>query len=61
MGNHIPLYLRVQIDENDGWRFLNGSKAYAYLKSNKDISFPLKFIHIEPYAQQKKTAWGGKQ
>lgn len=58
MGNHIPLHLRVQIDENDGWRFDSGSKASAYLKSNSNISFPLTFIRLEPYAQQKQQISG---
>jgi HlyD family secretion protein len=58
MGNHIPLHLRVQIDENDGWRFDSGSKASAYLKSNSKISFPLTFVRLEPYAQQKQQISG---
>ncbi|MBX9805846.1 MAG: biotin/lipoyl-binding protein [Alphaproteobacteria bacterium] len=58
MGNHTPLHLRVQIDENDGWRFDAQSNATAYLKSNSDINFPLKFVRLEPYAQQKQQISG---
>jgi HlyD family secretion protein len=58
MGNHRPLYLRVQIDENDAWRLSHEAKAHAYLKSNQRISFPLKFVRVEPYAAPKKMLGG---
>lgn len=58
MGNHQPLYIRAQIDENDGWRFKENLKAIAYLKSNKDINFPLNFVRIEPYARSKQQLSG---
>jgi RND family efflux transporter MFP subunit len=58
MGNDQPLYIRAQIDENDGWRFKPNLKAIAYLRSNKDINFPLSFVRIEPYAQPKQQLSG---
>lgn len=58
MGNHTPLYLRVQIDENDGWRFNADARAYAYLKGNNHFGFPLKYVRLEPYAQQKQQLSG---
>lgn len=58
MGNREPLYLRVQIDENDAWRFVKDLPARAYLKSNPKISFDLKFIQIDPYAQGKQNLSG---
>lgn len=53
IGADRPLYLRVDIDENDAWRFTADAKASASLRSNKDISFPLEFVRIEPYVQPK--------
>jgi multidrug efflux pump subunit AcrA (membrane-fusion protein) len=54
MGNHSPLHLRVQIDENDFWRFKPEAKAIAYLKSNKDIKFSLSLVRVTPYAMPKQ-------
>lgn len=61
MGNHNPLYLRVQIDENDAWRFQPKTKATAFLKSNKDIAFPLTFVRLDPYASPKQNISGDVQ
>jgi HlyD family secretion protein len=58
MGNTNPLHIRVQIDENDAWRFDAQSKAFAYLKSNRNIRFALKLVRVEPYAQQKQQLSG---
>ena len=58
MGHIRPLHMRVQIDENDGWRFNSSRKAYAYLRSHKEIHFPLSFVRLEPYAQPKQRLSG---
>lgn len=58
MGHTHPLHLRVQIDENDVWRFNAKAKAYAYLKSNKEIHFSLAFIRAEPHVHPKRELSG---
>lgn len=58
MGNSQPLHLRVQIDENDTWRFNSKAKAQAYLRSNRNINFPIEFIRFEPYAEPKQRLSG---
>lgn len=58
IGNIKPLYVRVQIDENDAWRLNEQAKAHAYVKSNQSMSFSLKPIRIEPYAQPKTKLSG---
>ncbi len=58
MGNMTPLYVRIQIDENDGWRFVKGTPAKAFLQSNPKMSFDLKFIRIDSYAQAKTNLSG---
>lgn len=58
MGEDQPLHLRVDIDENDVWRLKENVKATASLRSNKDISYPLSFVRIEPYVQPKKNLNG---
>jgi HlyD family secretion protein len=58
MGQDRPLHLRVTIDENDAWRFAPEAKATAALRSNKDISYPLTFVRVEPYVQPKRDLTG---
>ena len=58
MGEDNPLYLRVEIDENDVWRYQSAAKAIASLRSNKNITYPLSFVRIEPYVQPKKNLNG---
>ena len=58
MGNDRPLHLRVQIDENDLWRYKETSAAQASLRSNKDLNFLLSFVRIEPYVQAKRDLSG---
>jgi hypothetical protein len=61
MGNHKPLHVRVQIDENDAWRFDAKAKAVAYLRSNKNISLPLSFVRIDPFAISKQQLSGSSK
>ena len=37
MGNLDQLHVRVDIDENDAWRFRPGGRAIAYLRGNLDF------------------------
>lgn len=58
IGSHKPLFIRVQIDENDLWRFDEKMAAYAYLRSNKDINSSLSFVRLEPFAGSKEQLRG---
>jgi HlyD family secretion protein len=58
MGAIHPFHLRVQIDENDVWRFKSNASAYAYLRSHKEVHFPLAFVRLDPYVQPKKQLSG---
>lgn len=58
LGKTHPLFVRVQIDENDIWRFDKTLKALAFLRSNKTVKLPLFFIRIEPYAHGKRNIKG---
>lgn len=58
MGNDRPLHLRVQIDENDLWRYGADAPAQASLRSNKDINFKLSFVRLEPYVLPKRDLSG---
>jgi multidrug efflux pump subunit AcrA (membrane-fusion protein) len=58
MGSLKPLFVRVQIDENDVWRFEKGSKAVGFLRSNSRVSYPLTLVRFEPYALPKSQLSG---
>lgn len=58
MGNHKPLYLRAQIDENDVSRYKHGAKAVGFIRSNSSISYPLTCVRFEPYAVPKNKLSG---
>lgn len=58
MGNINPLQVRVDIDEDDAWRFAPGSRATAFVRGNSLINFPLKFVRVEPYIIPKRSFTG---
>lgn len=61
VGNERPLHLRVSIDENDAWRFNQKAEAVAVIRSNRELSFPLTFVQVEPYVQPKRELSGSLQ
>ena len=58
MGNLDQLHVRVDIDENDAWRFHPNGKAVAYLRGNRDFSTPLTLAYVEPYVVPKRSLTG---
>jgi len=59
MGTVSPLQMRIDIDEEDCWRFQKGAAATAFVRGNANIHFPMKFTRIEPYVIPK-TAFTGE-
>jgi hypothetical protein len=57
-GNLDPMHIRIDIDENDAWRFKPGAKGTASLRGNRNIKTPITFDHIEPYATPKQSLTG---
>lgn len=57
-GHVDPLNVRVDVDEEDAWRVHADSPAIAYLRGNKAISTPLKFVRFEPYVIPKVSLTG---
>src|SRR5262249_13005537 len=53
-----PLHVRVDIDENDAWRFHEGAVATASVRGNCDIGTPLQFEYVEPYVVPKHSLTG---
>ncbi|MEQ1637310.1 MAG: HlyD family efflux transporter periplasmic adaptor subunit [Methylococcales bacterium] len=58
LGNLDELHVRVDIDENDAWRFNKNSKAIAYLRGNRDFKVDLTVAYVEPYVIPKKSLTG---
>jgi RND family efflux transporter MFP subunit len=58
LGSVDPMNVRVDIDENDAWRAKAGAPAVAFLRGNKDIKAPLKFVRFEPYVVPKVSLTG---
>ena len=58
VGNLEKLHVRVDIDENDAWRFDKKSKAIAYLRGNRDFKVELELAYLEPFVIPKKSLTG---
>jgi len=58
LANVEPVYVRVNVDENEAWRVRADSTAIGYLRGNKQLSSPLKFVRFEPYVLPKTSLTG---
>ncbi len=58
MGTTSPLQMRINIDEEDCWRFKKGARATAFVRGNANIHFPMKFLRVEPYVIPKASFTG---
>jgi RND family efflux transporter MFP subunit len=58
LGNLDQLHVRVDIDENDAWRFDKNSKAVAFLRGNRSFKVDLSLAYVEPYVVPKKSLTG---
>lgn len=58
LGKTDPLHVRVDIDENDAWRFMPGAKAEGALRGNQHIRTPLEYVRTESYVLPKRSLTG---
>ncbi len=58
MGTVSPLQMRIDIDEEDAWRFREGASATAFVRANARIHFPITFYRVEPYIIPKLSLTG---
>jgi len=58
MGTVSPMHVRVDIDENDAWRFQHGATAVGSVRGNADLRADLRFEYLEPYVVPKKSLTG---
>lgn len=57
-GSTKPLYVRVDVDENDAWRLHPETPAFAFLRGNREVKTTLHFVRFEPYVIPKKSLTG---
>jgi HlyD family secretion protein len=58
LGNLDQLHVRVDIDENDAWRFRKEGKAVAYMRGNRTFKTELTLAYVEPFVIPKKSLTG---
>ncbi len=58
VGSVNRYHVRVDIDENDAWRFNKNQPAVAFLRGNAHYHVPLKFEYLEPYIIPKRSLTG---
>lgn len=59
LGDVENLHVRVDVDENDAWRFVVGSKAEGFIRGNPQLKLGLEFVRVEPYVIPKRSLNGG--
>jgi RND family efflux transporter MFP subunit len=59
LGQDTPnLHVRIDVDENDAWRFRPGAPAVAFVRGNSALETPLNFVRLEPYVVPKVSLTG---
>jgi multidrug efflux pump subunit AcrA (membrane-fusion protein) len=58
LGRTDVLHVRVDIDENDAWRWSADAPARAFLRGNRNMSATLRLVRPEPYVVPKRSLTG---
>jgi multidrug resistance efflux pump len=58
MGETQTLHIKVDIDENDAWRFDPKAAAEASVRGNPQLKTKLTFVRVEPYVVPKRSLTG---
>lgn len=58
LGGARPLHVRVDVDEQEGWRVRAEAGATAYVRGNSALKTPLNFVRFEPMVVPKKSLTG---
>ena len=58
LGDLERMHVRVDIDENDAWRFVPGAAAQAFVRGNRELATKLAFVRVEPYVIPKRSLTG---
>src|SRR6185295_11148572 len=52
------MHLRVDVDENDAWRFRKDAAAVAFVRGNRQMKTDLRLERVEPYVVPKRSLTG---
>ena len=58
LGRSKPLHVRVDVDEQEGWRVRAGAPATGHMRGNADLKTPLRFVRFEPFVVPKRSLTG---
>ncbi len=58
LGSLDRLHVRVDIDENDAWRFRRQAPAVAFVRGNPSLKTNLRFEYVEKYVIPKRSLTG---
>lgn len=58
LGDVDVLHVRVDIDENDAWRFRPGARGVAYVRGNRELTAEIEFVRVDPYVVPKRSLTG---
>jgi HlyD family secretion protein len=58
LGDDTRLHVRVDIDENDAWRFRACASAVASVRGNPDLKTPLEYVRTDPDVIPKTSLTG---
>jgi HlyD family secretion protein len=58
LGSLETYHIRVDVDENDAWRFRTGARATAFLRGNRDFKAEVQFARVDPYITPKLSLTG---
>lgn len=58
LGDVDVLHVRVDIDENDAWRFKPGARGVAHVRGNRDLKTDIEFVRVDPYVLPKRSLTG---
>jgi multidrug efflux pump subunit AcrA (membrane-fusion protein) len=58
LGNLDKMHVRVDIDENDAWRFDPKATAMAFIRGQPKFETGLTFEYVEPYVIPKRSLTG---
>lgn len=59
-GDTRMYHVRIDIDEEDAWRVIQGAPATAFVRGNANIFIPLEFVYLEPYVIPKASLSGSE-
>ena len=57
-GDTRMYHIRIDIDQEDAWRVIQGAPATAFVRGNANIFIPLEFVYLEPYVIPKASLSG---